>query len=176
MLGVVPAKWNAELDRLPCEPAPYLGEGQRAGYRLVDVAQCSATRDLLGHTHVYSILIEEGFLWNGASIPRPLWSIVGSPFDPRFMRASAVHDALYQYGSQIGVTRLEADEVFFALLLEDGVSKKRAMAMYQAVRWFGRGYYNRAAMVEEVKVSIELQSIDEDWMVLPSNDVCGEVA
>jgi hypothetical protein len=33
-----------------------------------------------------------GFAWNGASIPRPLWTIMGHPLQNRALRASAFHD------------------------------------------------------------------------------------
>jgi hypothetical protein len=36
--------------------------------------------------------VPEGAIINGASIPRPLWSIIGSPFVGDYRRAAAVHD------------------------------------------------------------------------------------
>ena len=41
------------------------------------------------------LLIKAGFIFDGASIPRWLWSIVGEPFDPNWLAAALCHDALY---------------------------------------------------------------------------------
>ena len=39
--------------------------------------------------------IEAGFEWDGMSIPRIAWTLMGSPFLPRFKEASLIHDYLY---------------------------------------------------------------------------------
>ena len=48
---------------------------------------------------------------NGASIPRPLWSTVGSPYTDDYRRASIVHDVACSPDSKI--PRKEADMMFF---------------------------------------------------------------
>ena len=87
------------------------------------------------------ILIEKGFEWNGASIPRFLWTSVGSPFWPKFMAASMVHDKLYNMGLASGYTKKQADELFKKILLSEGVSECKAHLMYLAVRAAGRGNF-----------------------------------
>lgn len=72
-----------------------------------------------------------GFLTDGASIPRFAWISTGTPFDPRHIRAAIFHDYLYQVD---GVTRLEADALFRAILVKDGVSHYQAVKMYWALR------------------------------------------
>ena len=77
------------------------------------------------------VTIPRGFEFDGASIPPLLWPVIGSPFDPRFVRAALIHDWLY---SSHLIDRKTADKAFKAVLLEDGVSDWRASAMYSAVR------------------------------------------
>ena len=46
--------------------------------------------DFIVNGHVMPI--PKGFEFNGSSIPRMFWPIVGSPFDPKFMVAALNHD------------------------------------------------------------------------------------
>lgn len=66
------------------------------------------------------ITIRRGFTWNGVS--------AGMPFrgtdDPRVMRASLVHDWIYEQRPR-GVSQAEADAIFLRMLKED-----------RAPRWF----------------------------------------
>jgi hypothetical protein len=77
------------------------------------------------------ITIPKGYKWDGASIHRFLWPFAGSPFTPKFMRASLVHDYLYY---RMDVSGECNDLLFRSILLEDGVGKKLAYTMYYAVR------------------------------------------
>lgn len=103
----------------------------RAAYEL--------TRDLLVVHELGSVLVPAGFQYDGASIPRPVWSIIGSPFEPQFMRAALAHDWLYHVHHRH--SRRRADELFRALLIEDGVGETLANVMFQAVRLGGRCYW-----------------------------------
>lgn len=49
----------------------------------------------------FSFNIPEKYIWNGADIPRFLWSIVGASKDNDFLKASLVHDFMLQYKSYI---------------------------------------------------------------------------
>ena len=69
--------------------------------------------------------------WDGASLPRIFWRILGTPFDPRTMRASCVHD--YLYWTQ-PCTRAEADAVLRAIMILDGCSHLRANLYWLGVR------------------------------------------
>ena len=73
--------------------------------------------------------IEKGYAWDGPS---------GPTLDPPCaMRGSLVHDALYQLirECQIGQEyRSVADQIFYDLLLEDGMWRPRAWYWYQGVR------------------------------------------
>lgn len=71
-----------------------------------------------------------------ASVPRCLWMIF--PPHGRYAKAAIVHD--YLYSNAIG-TKAFADNVFNEAMLVLGVPKWRRLAMYWAVRAFGRGGY-----------------------------------
>lgn len=45
----------------------------------------------------FSFDIYNGYVWNGADIPRALWRIVGSRTDNQFLIASMLHDYMLQF-------------------------------------------------------------------------------
>jgi hypothetical protein len=80
------------------------------------------------------------FDYDGATIPRACWPIVGSPFDAEVMRAAAGHDL--GYWLRLWPKR-ELDDWFRETMVADGVAKWRADAMHRAVRAFGGHFYQR---------------------------------
>jgi len=72
------------------------------------------------------------YAWDGPS---------GPTFDtPSTMRASLVHDALYQMmrlGWLPASLKGATDQLFYDHLREDGMGKVRAWCWYKAVSWFG---------------------------------------
>ena len=86
----------------------------------------------------FSFIIPKGFLFDGASVPRPFWSIIGSPCEPDLMFAASIHDFLYW--SRI-VSKSKADAYIKQALLADGVGTIRANTIYQAVNWCGGHAY-----------------------------------
>jgi len=85
----------------------------------------------------YNILA--GFKYDGASIPKVFWSLIGGKFHPDFQLAALLHD--YMYAMKLG--RNKADRYFHRLLLKRGVSKIKARLMYLAVSWFGKSHYRK---------------------------------
>lgn len=71
---------------------------------------------------------------NGASIPRPLWSIVGSPFKGDYLRASVIHDH-YCVTMQRGWR--QTHKMFWYGCRADGVSQIYANLLYAGVMRFG---------------------------------------
>ena len=76
------------------------------------------------------LIIRAGYAWDGPS---------GPAFDtPTFMRASLVHDALYQLMREkhldAAVHRVKADEILRDLCKEDGMWAARVWWVYKAVR------------------------------------------
>lgn len=78
------------------------------------------------------LTIKKGYAWDGCSGP--------TADDRTNMRGSLVHDALYQLlrmGLLDPPCREIADDLFYRILLEDGMSKLRAKYYHFAVRKFG---------------------------------------
>ena len=78
------------------------------------------------------LIIKEGYAWDGAS---------GPTYDSEnTMRASMVHDALYQL-LRMGIIeafyRDESDQQLYVLVREDGMWYIRAKAWFNALDWFG---------------------------------------
>ena len=72
-----------------------------------------------------------GTVINGASIPRTLWSSVGSPYTGNYRRAAVVHDAAI---AQAGIRRADADTMFYFACLAGGCSLLQAKLLYAGVR------------------------------------------
>jgi hypothetical protein len=87
---------------------------------------------------IEKIKIPSSYRWNGASVPSFLWPIIGSPFEPRFMAPSLVHDYGYEFGV---LPRKQLDKIFKKLLLHNKVDEERANAMYAGVRIGGGSHY-----------------------------------
>lgn len=88
-------------------------------------------------------IAKAGMVFDGASIPRAFWWLIGSPFTGKYRRAAVIHDQYYKYGrGGFGTIRprKDVDKVFYELMIKLGVSKWRAKAMYRAVRLFGPRY------------------------------------
>jgi len=94
------------------------------------------------HTIIDGIEVDipEGFIFDGASVPRFLWSIIGSPYLPQYIGAGLVHDYLYRTGI---VSRKKADQIFYDLLRDNKVSKFYARKMYWGVRFGGWKAWNK---------------------------------
>ena len=54
---------------------------------------------------VYSFWIDKGYRWDGASIPRAFWRLIGSKTEPEFQIASLLHDKLCENHSFINNDR-----------------------------------------------------------------------
>lgn len=90
---------------------------------------------------IKAALVPKGYITDGASIPKALWSFVGSPYSPRFMTAAIVHD--WHCDIRAGKIKMpksynpsvdEMSDLFFELLSADGVSLGKALSMEAAVR------------------------------------------
>lgn len=89
--------------------------------------------------------VPEGFRFDLASIPRPLWWII-APFELSLV-APLGHDYLYKNGGKFTsvegrdheISRRAADKLFRNLMEKEGVPDWRVKSAYRAVRWFGGG-------------------------------------
>jgi hypothetical protein len=84
---------------------------------------------------------------DGASIPRPFWTIIGGPFEGKYRNASVLHDVAYE---EQKVAPEEADLMFYNAMRASGVGAVTAKTMYYSLRRHGRHWKHRQALpVEE---------------------------
>jgi hypothetical protein len=76
-------------------------------------------------------LAPAGSVVDGASIPAPLWSTVGSPYTGDYRRASIVHDVAC---NDPAVPRRDADKMFYLACQAGGCSVAQAALLYAGVR------------------------------------------
>ena len=74
------------------------------------------------------------FDFDGASIPKALWGIIGSPMTGGYQRSACLHDALY---ASEYFEREMCDDIFLEAMESEGVPRFKRLAMYYAVRMFG---------------------------------------
>ena len=82
-------------------------------------------RDGVSHT----LIIPMSYVTDGASIPQWCWSIVGTPYSPRFITAAIVHDYMCDNNWSVDLM----SEIFKQLLRLSNVSNFKSDLMYKAV-------------------------------------------
>jgi len=87
----------------------------------------------LRRNYRYSFKAKENYTWDGATIPRICWRVIGAKTDPRFLIPSLVHDILCENHSFVGNDRYFADKVFERLLYVSGVSDFKRWMMFHSV-------------------------------------------
>jgi len=101
----------------------------------------------------HTISVKKGFRYDGASIPRIGWSIIGA-HPGGVMHGSALpHDALYlTRGGKRSVckvtitgtySRRESDELLKILSIKHGIRRHRAKIMYFVLRMCGLPFWGR---------------------------------
>lgn len=65
---------------------------------------------------VYEFLIKKDYVWDGASIPRFFWRLIGPKTDNRFLVPSLIHDVLCENHNYIDDDRYFSTIVFERLL------------------------------------------------------------
>ena len=90
----------------------------------------------------YCIVINKGYTWNGANIPRAFWWLIGSMGESDFLDASMVHDILCENHNFVDNDRQLSSMIFREILKGAGVSSLKANIMYLAVdkyqKYFGK--------------------------------------
>lgn len=81
----------------------------------------------------YEFVIPKDYKWDGASIPRMFWRLIGAKTDPRFLIPSLIHDVLCENHSFVNNDRYFADKVFERLLYVSGVPAFNRWLMFHSV-------------------------------------------
>jgi Protein of unknown function (DUF1353) len=78
--------------------------------------------------------VPKGTIVNGASIPRSLWTIAGSPLTGKYREASVIHDYFCENKRRPWE---QTHEVFYDAMIANGVGETKAKLFYLAVYRFG---------------------------------------
>lgn len=115
------------------------------------LTEAKATTRWRNNEKEYRLVAPSNFEWDGATIPRWAWSIIGYYPGGQMTAPSLWHDLIYVqkghiFNSVTGeneyISRKHCDELFYHHMIRSGISEKKAKAMYQAIRFFGRFYWN----------------------------------
>ena len=117
---------SAPYIMIPLVTCPYLPK-----YRIVHSEYVYNHKNTL-------ITIPKDFIYDGASIPKILWSITTAPFTSSVDNAACVHDYIYSKECTLDIDRKAADTILYDILLENGIDKVRATLAFFVVRIFGQ--------------------------------------
>lgn len=86
----------------------------------------------------YKFTISKDYKFDGATIPRFFWRVIGSNTDNTFLIAAMVHDVLCENHHYINNDRAFSTKVFDALLKAGGVNSFKRFLMRNSVDLFQR--------------------------------------
>ena len=84
----------------------------------------------------YIFKIPKGYCYDGASIPRLFWRIIGSNTDNKFLIPALIHDVLCEHHEYVDNDRAFSTEVFNALLEASGIFSLKRFCMKNSVALF----------------------------------------
>ena len=92
--------------------------------------------------------VPRDFTCDGASVPRFFWRLVFPPGDTQALRAAFLHDYIYRT-HPAGWDRKKADDLFYDVLVADGVPKRRAYLAWAGVRRGGAAAWDAGGKHED---------------------------
>ncbi len=87
---------------------------------------------------VYYFVIPKGYCFDGATVPRFFWRVIGSNTDNKFLIAALVHDVLCENHHYVNNDREFSTKVFDALLEVADVFPVKRFFMKHSVDFFQR--------------------------------------
>lgn len=87
------------------------------------------------------IVIPKGFKTDFATIPRIFWSVI-APIG-KWALPSVLHNYLYDCGYKYGISRKQADKIFYDAMIKSHVARITANVMWFCVRVFAHKHYNK---------------------------------
>lgn len=118
---------------------------------LVDITKSDAMGNvytLRENLYFSDLTVPAGFRSDGASVPRFFWRVVFPPGDALALRAAILHDFIYRTRPE-GWSREEADRLFLAVMILDGVPVPRALMAWAGVRIGGHWAWKEGRHVQE---------------------------
>jgi hypothetical protein len=123
------------------EPLPSMTPSEKDLIEMYPFINCTALKVALydkTKPKMYKFTIVKSFRWDGATIPKCLWCIIGAKTNPKFRIPSLIHDYLCSNKYLIDYHRKFSTEVFGALLEVAGVKKWKIKLMCFFVDIFQR--------------------------------------
>lgn len=114
------------------EPLPSMTQADKDMIELYPFINCTSLKvSLFDHKKQkkYEFTIPKSFRWDGATIPRLLWFIIGAKTNPKFRTPSLLHDYMCNNKYCVGFDRAFSTNVFKACLKVAGVGKIRREIM-----------------------------------------------
>lgn len=103
---------------------------------------CKRTLQVILFNHTknksYKFSIPKGYCYDGATIPRMFWRLIGSNTDNEFLIPALIHDVLCEHHGYIDNDREFSSEVFNALLEVSDVNRFKRFLMKNSVDFFQR--------------------------------------
>ena len=84
----------------------------------------------------YRFKIPKGYCYDGASVPRFFWRVIGASTDNKFLVPALVHDVLCEHHEYVNNDRSFSTDVFNALLEGSGVKRLKRFFMKNSVACF----------------------------------------
>ncbi len=90
----------------------------------------------------YGFSVPKGYCYDGASIPRLFWRVIGSNTDNRFLIPALIHDVLCEHHEYVDYDRKFSTAVFNALLQVSDISPFKRFLMKNSVDVFQKLFCN----------------------------------
>jgi hypothetical protein len=139
---------------------------QQPAHRTIGTTERTASIEMLTEpwecywsydNHSRRLSLPVGYVWDGASVPRVAWSVIGLTPWGLTDGPSLAHDPLYrsrggviiepgvvlcdEHGDCATIDRREADWLFWSLFVYAGINNARAATAYGVVRAFGNRHW-----------------------------------
>ena len=91
------------------------------------------------HVHIkykdehFNFAVPKNYCWDGATIPRIFWRLIGAKTDSKFLIPSMIHDVLCEHHEYIDHNRYLASKIFERLLYVSGVPAFNRWLMFHSV-------------------------------------------
>lgn len=128
----------------------------------LDTRQIDEDTFILLHRLIYKndkfeITVYKGFDFDGASIPRIFWTLIGSPTTGRYTKPACLHDALY--ASKL-FSRKMCDDLFLEAMKAENVGCIIRTLIYNAVRLGGFIAYKNSDNLQKYRNLIQIEVLN----------------
>lgn len=126
----IPEIGNKEINKLVMSKEEIKGAKKKPLFLKNEITVCLINKT---KNKTYTFTLEKGYDYDGASINRVLWRIIGSKENIEFKIAALIHDKLCENHHYVDNDRYFADKVFEKLLEVGDVGSFRRWLMFHSV-------------------------------------------